>query len=278
VLLIIAALVGWGTYALWNRWRGEPGVKQAAARSVPPSETPLAYAKAEIPRVLDQIYKALDDGNPQSVAALVTPEILQNSQRIDAICKPFTYRAHYVEAIIERPGQAFEARVRVLFKPLSEQAHALTFRLQAGRFFLAEGPHPSSGWLDPERGMAAQMSRNFCYAARAKRFDIISRLVSPELAPHSSMTADARSDCFRSIYGAEDTYVVKDTPLINLYGLKVLARVGNASSIDEWKFLFDYVGTEYKIVSWECANTHAQDPNLEAWTLQRFKLNRASTE
>src|SRR5258708_26117258 len=80
----------------------------------------LDEAKKQIPQALQSIYSALDQGNPISVRASMSNDLADNTAKLDAICKPFTYRAHYVEAIIERPQKRFEVRVRVLFKPLEE--------------------------------------------------------------------------------------------------------------------------------------------------------------
>ena len=65
----------------------------------------LDEARLAIPQLLTKIYRSLDQGNPQAIGSFVSPDITTRVQTLDAICRPFAYKAHYVETIIERPGQ-----------------------------------------------------------------------------------------------------------------------------------------------------------------------------
>src|ERR1039457_2165270 len=97
-----------------------------AAKPTAPAVPTIADATAAINQALREIYSALTRGEPTLAAGYLVPHILQNTEVLDFICRPFNYRAHYIEAVAERPdptGLIFQARVRLLLKPLEEQAN-----------------------------------------------------------------------------------------------------------------------------------------------------------
>src|ERR1035441_10076844 len=81
---------------------GLGGFSSAPTAKAPPvsAAVSLSQAPAEIPKTLKIIYASLDRGDPAAAAAFLSPRILQNSRVLDFICRPFTYRAHYIEAVI----------------------------------------------------------------------------------------------------------------------------------------------------------------------------------
>jgi hypothetical protein len=248
-----------------------------------------------IPPLTRRIFAALDEGNPSSLADIADADLLRNAQVLDMLCKPFTYRAQYVETVVERPDQGFEARVRALFKPMNERSFALTFRPGGpGRLVLAmvQGFEKAGSWNLASRGVfednpafvpdieiASQTVRKFIYATAAGRVDVMRDLLSPGLA--AAMEHD----------------------------LEDLAGIGDGSSISEWDAfvrsdrglkvqvafrlrtkssrgcgphgycLVEQIGGEPKIVGtrWGEGCTQemgrsVEDPAIERYTLERFGL------
>ena len=255
--------------------------KQSSERS--PTGPTLDKARQVIPGILDRIYKALDQGNPQSVRSLLSVDVANNSEKLDAICQPFTYRAHYVESIIERPHQWFEARVRVLFKPIDEHAYVLLFSVSQGRFFLNDILDPPNNWFASQEAAAIEIARKFIYAVKAARLDVIRQLVTADLDTSLISTADYKSE-FDQISGVE----VKDVSMKAYKGLKAEVRGITTQPIicySNWTFLVDRVEGEYKIVKWHYEpvvgcfplfgprfEAAPEDPYLEENTLKRFGL------
>ena len=142
------------------------------------AEPTLSDAKEAIPSALKTIYESLNQGNPAQAAQNLSPQILQRAALLDLICRPFTYRAHYVEAIIARPfpangraapGQQFQVRVRSLLTPLEERAQTMMFRITQGRCVLEEVSETGDDWFGPQKEEAKEIVRRFIYAAKAGR-------------------------------------------------------------------------------------------------------------
>ncbi len=66
----------------------------------------LEDAKQAIPASLTRIYQLLDEGNSQALRPLVSADIVNQTNQLDQICRPFTYRTHYIQSIVERPVSA----------------------------------------------------------------------------------------------------------------------------------------------------------------------------
>src|SRR5579864_927731 len=141
----------------------------------------LDEAKKQLPQALQAIYSALDQGNPLSVHNLMSNELASNTAKLDTICKPFTYRSHYVEGIIERPQMRFEVRVHVLFKPLEERVYLLWFGLSGTGFQLQDVADPPADWFQSQLTAAEQVVRKFVYAVNAGRNDVVQQIVAPGL-------------------------------------------------------------------------------------------------
>jgi len=251
----------------------------------------LDEARRVIPGTLKSIYQALDQGNPQSVRPALSNELATNARKLDAICKPFTYRAHYVEAIVEHPGRQFEVRVRVLFKPVEEQAYILLFRVSQDHFSLQDIADPPQEWFGPQLSTASDLARRFMYASMAGRKDVLTELISASV----DVSQFTNGPCWLAILGHEAK--ILDTKMISYKGLKAEVIVSGAQT-QSFLFLVDSFGDQYKVVApfWKINDTYimnypdpehkcgestqtflgsigdTEDPNLEAYTLKRFGL------
>ena len=157
----------------------------------------LELAKQIIPTNLIHIYNALNQGDLQGVQPYVSQQLAGNYQTLDQICKPFKYRAHYIEAIIERPQGRFEVRVHVLFQPMDERAYVLRFFMtQGGDFYLNDVLVPNDDWFGPGKEVAAELARNFVYAAKAHRTEELARLVTPGIP----IDAYATDPCWKQFF------------------------------------------------------------------------------
>jgi hypothetical protein len=234
----------------------------------------LDEAKLAIPQTLTKIYQALDQGNPQAIGPFVSPEITSRTQALDAVCRPFTYKAHYVETIIERPGRKFEARVRVLFKPFDEKAQVFTFHPNRSTFVLIQvGNDP----LTLETEAAKEVVRQFVFAVRAGKWDVASRYASPHL-PIDKMKAPEWAQYFDKITGAQ----VDSVQIIADHGILLLVRVDVRSySAHLPDFLVDpatglivraFFRARENIFTKLPDPTGFTDPDIEASILKRFGL------
>jgi hypothetical protein len=241
-------------------------------------------AKQVIPKIIDQIYAALDQGSAASVLPFLSPSISANPQELDRICKPFTHRAHYVEAVIERPNKRFEVRMRTLFKPEQEVAYLLIFGLSSGKFILIEISDSIQDWFRSDYQMAEEQARRFVYALNAGRNDVAAQIVSTGLKGKDlpDLTLKRGDSPSRPILKVD---VCQGVSPFSYKGLKIrvslciytsdcCSLVGDA----QVTLLFDFGNQPLKIVAWTYgyqASTQTrwmEDPNLEAHTLARFGL------
>lgn len=239
-------------------------------------------AKNEIPGLLSAVYKALNQGNPQSVNQTLSRNILQDSRALDLICRPFAYRAHYVEEVIERPNQIFLAKVHVLFQPVEEHAQLLEFRLWENRFYLANASELSSEWLKPQLSASKDVARKFLYALLAGRGDVASTLVVSSFSVN-----DFLNDSWRRFFTKIKSFEISSADLVSHYGLKVKVQFTStnytALTYYTWDVYVEPNNGENKIVRWHCAPLMGQAvgeeaPDLEQRTLKRFGLPGSSSE
>ncbi len=284
----------------WERQQHASRSKELP-RPVMPS---LAEAREVISANLQQIYAALDQGNPNLLRGVIDPRVLADYARLDAICRPFTHRAHYLEAVIQRPRNSYEARVRVLFKPLNEEAQVLVFRFDNNQFLLSDVPpngfhtwdhswahegYPE--WLAVEEQTAIQLARKFMFAAKAKRQDTLRDVVAPGFDTERYVTD---TNWVRFFAETEVRNVKRVIPR-GYKGLKIEVVLELDGRI-VWHngaatFLVESINGNQKIVwarplSWFPGYQEAQpgipyfwqgpeddDPQLEARTLARFGLD-----
>lgn len=264
--------------------------RSAALQSPSPSTSHQASAingndvAERIPYVLDQIYKALDKGRPQEAAPFLSVEMMKSAQSLDYICQPFTHRAHYVASIIVRPDGTVMARERVVYKPFREQARLLWFKESGGSYFLY------SAQDDPftqEREEAKEAVRQFIFAARAERWDLVRQYASPGL-PIETLQDSAWQAYVANIRGAK---IDRDPEIQrNDDGVLVLTVEADLQA-HSWATDFVVDPSTGKIVTafytyrmgWMWATSGApdkdgfSDPNIKNEALARFGLPHQST-
>lgn len=242
----------------------------------------LDEAKQEIPGILKQIYQALDQGNPQQIRPLLDAGLAGDSSKLDAICKPFTYRAHYIEAILERPGRTFEARVHVLFQPLDERAYGLSFGLLHGKFLLLDVGDAPEDWFGPRFKAAEEESRRLVYALNAGRQELVYEIASPSLIQQGVPDVSLKG---RRIGKVETN---ERTRLFSYRGLKVIVnlRISDERSIGltggSLSLLFEPARQPLQLVAWangsgSFRSRWTEDQGLEGSTLRRFGLPAPTT-
>lgn len=208
-------------------------------------------AKKEIPVVLTKLYQSLDQGNPLAVRQFLSAEIANNAHQLDSICRPFTYRAHYIEAVIERPGQMFEVRVRVLFKPFDEKAQVLTFHPNAGTFLLVQTNDAGDDWFGSEKEAAIQIARNFIYAAKGQKADVLAGLVAPGLDVSRYISDPCWRESFQLVVEVTDLHASLDAHMglkVRVHATVPVRGVAQMTTQQQADFWFDQVNDQYKIV------------------------------
>ena len=212
----------------------------------------LDEAKQAIPGILTKIYSSLDQGNPQAIRPFVSPQIAGNASTLDGICRPFTYKAHYIEAIIERPGQRFEVRVHALFQPFDERASVLVFRPFQGNFQLTGTNSTMDEWFGPSKEAAIQVARNFIYAAKAQQAGVLAGLVASGLDVSQYTSNACWREALQRIVDVTDAHA----ELAQRKGLKI--RVGVNVTVQtrvfttaQANFWVDRANDQYRIVAAE---------------------------
>jgi len=237
----------------------------------------LDEAKREIPRLLQVVYPALDQGNPNAARSSISADLFSNPSKLDRICKPFSYRAHYIEAIIERPQRHFEALVHVLSKPMEERVYVLSFGIAGSKFQLAEVRDPDNEWFQNRITEAEQLVRKFIYAANAQRSDVEEQCVSPSLVRYLGS-----SRALKQIQSAPIVGVGSNEPTRVTYykGLKIRANFvirRERTAGEVYTFLLDRINDQEKIVAWTQGEGqegyNPEDFRLEFATLQRFGIS-----
>jgi TonB family protein len=231
-------------------------------------------ARSVIPAILTNIYRSLDQGDPQAARQYLSGDVLNDAHRLDAICMPYSYRAHYVSSVIERPGPVFEARVRTLFKPFEVRAQVFSFIPSMGSFMLTQVERdPMSAEIESAR----ETVRQFIFAVRAGRWDVAARYASPGL-PLDQMKSAQWTEYFSKISRAD----VSSDDTRTKGGLLLLVRMevrGDPSYLPD--FLVDpETGLIVRAFFRSPENIYSQlpdpagftDPETEANSLKRFGL------
>lgn len=244
----------------------------------------LIEAKQKIPGILERIYHDLSQGNPRASSSFLESEILSNSRLLDTICKPFTYRAHYIENIIERPENKFEVRIRVLLKPIEESAQVMTFRVKDDSLVLENVSSYLEDWFSTWKEEAIEVSRNFYYALKADKQDVIKNLVSSPEVIYPKITTP-----FRYNRSYRDFQIkLKSSGEIGAIYCKITSYKGLKARVDfgsylvpDWVFYVDNIDGEYKIIEWHFRDptgrdweAYGSDPNIESYTLKRFESKK----
>ena len=181
----------------------------------------LQVAKVEIPKLLNEVFTALDEGEPTRVEKYFD-KFDDPAAVYGSIIRPFNYRGHYIVRIAElpqtqprrsggffdsspnRPNPSFYAVVRTLDKANNEYEQHIYFTVDAGRaggpgliISIVNSPNQKESqiWGEAERNAAINTARNFVYAIIAGNQAKVDNALWPE----------ANSD---DIPGATDCYAV----------------------------------------------------------------------
>lgn len=246
----------------------------AAAPGYDASASMLSEARQTIPLEVATIFHSLDEGNPQGARRFLSSDILNDAHHLDQICIPYTYRAHYVASIVERPGDLFETRVRVLIKPFKEVAQIFWFHASNG-VFVATGVDSDQFTTDAEQ--AKESVRQFIFAVKGGRWEIAARYASPHL-PLDPLKSPKYAAYFEKITTANASF---DKTLYE-GGIRLLIRVDVRGGL--WylpDFLVDpstglivraFFRSPENIYSEVPDPAGVTDPDFEAYTLKRFGL------
>ena len=252
------------------------------ATSTQPAGPSLAEAQSVISGELVEIYGALTQGQPTLLAHYLAPGILRDAGTLDLISRPFTYRAHYIEAFAERPdprrGLIFQVRVRVLEKPLEERAQTMEFQLIEGRYLLQEVKETGDDWFGPQEEEAGEVVRRFLYAAKAGQDEVAAATLSPGLS-----MARFRDDMeFQRHVAWLHEVKIRSLDVKQYRGLKLVVRTMFPEPLN-WtsykNFYLERIGGRLKIVrafedpmpAWKGPEV-CEDPDIETYTLRRFGI------
>ena len=256
---------------------------QSTDRTQPtqPTNVSVSEAREIIPKALDAIYAALNDGDPVRVSSHLTQPILQNASALDFICRPFTFRAYYIEGIAARPNERFLVYLRVLFKPLDERAHSMIFHVTRYESVLEQDDESGDDWWQPQQAAAKEVIRQFLYALKGGEHQLAAKPVSPHFP---------FSECAENDDVQKHLSVMQEVKIIKVNheqyrGIKILVEVPfpDKMGVDaEKQFYLEQFNGEWKIVrafystievfNW---SRYFEDPNLERYTLERFKIREA---
>lgn len=261
------------------------GAGQQTSAALNEAISVLDDAKKEIPEVLAAIYADLDQGEVTKASARMTSKVSGNTQVLDGLCRPFTYKAHYIAAMAERPGKRVEVRVRSLFTPLEEHADILEFVRQDGRFLLDAVQHEPDSWLGPMKASAADTARKFAFAAAAGRRDVVEALSAPSLDIRALM----QPECLEALAKAKDLSNPR-VEFANDKGLKAVVGFGGYGSWGGKAIHVDTIGGKDLVVRFQAPceiavvsprgrvrqQVTAEAPGLQQMTLDRFGLSPAA--
>jgi len=257
------------------------GPGASAHRVDTPHATTLANANKMIPKSLEAIYQALNQGDPAKAASLLVPRLLGSTEALDFICRPFTFRAYYIEAVTARPNDRFLARVRVLFKPLDEHAHTMLFHVTDQEAVLESVQDSGDDWFGPLKAEAVDTVRRFLYAAKAGERDVAQKLVSDKFP----LTECLDDEIVQGHLNAAKQIDAQGARIDQMHGIKLAVSVMFPECFGSTVtkvFYLDQVGGGLKIVR-AFDNRHGwpdlckwpvafEDPDMERFTLRRFNL------
>ena len=286
IFLIIGGVLLFFAVAAWQILSFSIAATRVVGRQpdTQPRPVSLSTAKTAIPKALDVIYASLDQGEPGAAARYLSPRILNSTAEIDSICRPFNFRSHYVEAIIARPQDRFQVRLRTLFKPLDERAYTMVFHLLNDQPVLEDVKESGDDWFGPQKAEANNIVRRFIYSMKARQDEIARKVVSPNF-PFSQCIED--EDIRRHLDQLEEVRLGE--PSLEQYlGLHIVVDAlfpenpGGFKS--HKKFYLEPIGGTLKIVrafysrdvgqrqayaGWRWGHSY-EDPDMEGYTLKRF--------
>lgn len=219
----------------------------------------LDEAKQQIPPLLDQIYRALNQGERSPLQPYVFNQLLDDTNALDHICPPFGYNAHYIESITEPQRRLFAAHVHFLSRDVKERVYDLVFAPVGERFLLQSVDFPSDPFPAHALREAADVARRLAYAACAGDNQMVDELSSPAMHAEA-VRAGGFFDCSRS------THSIDSVSVEEYFGLKVRVNVDGVG------LFVDRVDDRWRVVRAADWNKKAEDPHLRNYTFRRFNL------
>jgi TonB family protein len=248
----------------------------------------LKHAQAAIPKALDAIYASLDQGDPAAATRYLLPKITSSTDALDFICRPFTHRAHYVEAVVARLGFQFQAHVRVLFKPLDERAYTMEFQVTNQQAVLESARETEDEWFASQKAEASEIVRRFLYSLKAGHNEIAKTVTSAnfpfaqcvedvDIQRHLGLLQEVRinEETREQYLGLHMVVVVSFPEDRNINFLKASKRFYLEPIAGQLKIVRAFysrdVGQYQADPSWRWGHYY-EDPGIEAYTLARFGL------
>ena len=289
------------------------GAGPMTIRAVSGLQLTLENAKEIISNNLKRILNSLDQGNLKAIRPLLVNSLISNTRKLDSVCLPYRYRAHYIESIIERPRRRYLARTRVLLKPLEEHALVLIFKQEGGGIILEDAvdaleiyaleyQDDINAWFGEWKAIAAEYAKKTYYALKAERRDVISDMSSSDkisfkpLFQYMELTPSQIKDRI-------DPDSIR-TEIVSNKGIKVKAtfditgKTSVNSESTQCSLYIEPISNEFKIVMWGAENpsksplnnmigilhgkksmktkSYEIDPNVELYTLNRFSSKTSS--
>jgi hypothetical protein len=235
----------------------------------------LDEARRQVPRILTALYRALNAGERTPLTAFVFKELLDDPRRLDGICAPFTYQAHYLESVREPQRRVFAARVHFLSLDLKERVYDLEFVPVNNAFMLRNVTVPRDALPPQVVQQAEDVARRFVYARCAGRDDVVSELVTPGLLRAVEFTRRGRERGWAALGECGSRRLdFSQGRVVDHFGVKVKVPV-RGLSLYRTDILVGQVDDTWKVVRIETGKTVAEDPGIRSYTLQRFNLIQA---
>lgn len=286
VVFLLAALVrnvaSYASAGLRAPFARQPEPQQPQTQTVP-----LEQAKEEIRKAMGSIYDALNQGDPAKAASYLSPAILSSTDKLDFICRPFTFRAYYIEAVAARTDERFQVRVRVLLKPMDERAHTIVFHITTDQVVLESAQNTQDDWYGPQKAEAGEIVRRFVYGLKAGKKEIVGNVISPNF-PLANCADD--EDIQRHLSQLQEVRIT-EVALEQTQGLHIVVTASFPEQAimnlhSSKRFYLEPIDGELKIVrafyskdvgerpafaAWRWGHYY-EDPDIEMYTLKRFGL------
>jgi hypothetical protein len=242
----------------------------------------LGEARQRIPALVETLYKQLNQGERSALTSFVFKDLLDDAARLDAICVPYAYQAHYIESITEQQRRVFSARVHFLARDFTERIVNLEFVPVGNEYFLRNAEAPRDALRPDALQKAVDVARQLFYALCAQRFDVVSQAVTPNLLA-AARVARLHDNTFGWKVFTDCQYpqlVVEDTSLVSHLGLKVRVQIRPSGYFYTLVYL-DQVEGNWKVVRLERPSNPpviAEDPLIRTYVLRRFGIADSKTD
>ncbi|MFQ5694673.1 MAG: tetratricopeptide repeat protein [Terriglobia bacterium] len=253
------------------------GADQATLKAVEEFIPLFEEAQRHIPRLLTALYRALDEGQRTRLTAFVFRELLDDPRRLDTICAPFTYQAHYLESIHESQRRIFSARVHFLSRDVKERVYDLEFVPVGESFMLRNVTVPRGAFPSEQVQQAVDAARRLVYAQCAGQSEVINQVATPGLLRSIEFARRGRERGWGAFVDCgSGQFDFAQGSVVDHFGLKVKVRV-TGLSFSGTDIFIGQIQHGWKVVRIETGNTVAEDPRLRSYTLERFGVAESAT-